>query len=409
MSIPQFSGMSEISQSSQFSGQLVTASLPKLLSFSQTPQGNVCLYEVTELIILLVVPPGMELNIPDIKRNDKVYKTPHGDKSGYVFYKNQTKHMETIDSLFNGQDWRKELSQALPAPIIPKDPFLLCDRNIIVKGIQMRFTLYEYSDKSLAFFTPQDITEGNDKLAKPWRSLACPSAPGGKANGYMCFKNNSQMINFLKTIVPDLPFETMYTKSQPLTAAAVQKQRDPQFLETKQFMYNDITFTVDFFEYSNVSIALFPTPMIAIPGLQLSSNIINPKVGPCDGYIVAKANKPIIDMLKNFFKFDNIESLYTMTEESLKSLPPMAQTSSAISAPSNVINSFDDIPIETLVRILSTKLSSSGSFSNKELLGDKVIIYGDIDQVEENIELYSEYKIEFTCKIGDKLLYLLKI
>lgn len=407
MSIPQFSNMNEVNTpTANFSGQLVASSLPKLLIFSQTDKGNVCLYEVTELIILLVVPSGMELNIPDVKKSDKLYKTPHGDKSGYVFYKNNSKHVETIDNLFNDRNWRNELSKPLPDPVAPKDPYLLCERYILFKGNNIQFGLFEYSEKSLAFFVSQDITEGNERLGKFWRGLAHPS---GKKDGYLVYKNNVQMINFLKSIIPDVPFETMYTKSQALTNInKIDKQRDPQFLDTKQFMHDNITFFVDFFEYSEVSIAIFPTPMIAIPGLQLSTNLINPKVGKSDGYIVAKSNKPVMDMLKNFFRFDNIESLYTMVQETPRSSQVITQNSQ-INAPSNVINSFDDIPIDTLVRILSTKLSSSSEFTSKELLGNKILIYGNNDKVNENLEIYSEAHIEFTCNIDNKILHVLRL
>ena len=408
MSIPQFSTMNapQIPQSNNFNGQLVTAALPKILAFSQTPQGNVCLYEVTELVILLSVPTGMELTIQDVRKSDKPYKTPHGEKTGYVFYKNQTKHMETLDSLFNGADWRKELSAPLPAPIVPKDPFLLCDRNILHNGIQMRFLLFEYSDKSLSFFTPVDITGGDEKLGKPWRSLTCPGVPGGKANGYLAYKNNTVMMNFIKSLVPDLQFETMYTKSPPLTATVIKKQIDPQLLETKQFMHNDVVFVVDFYEYSSVSIALFPSPMFPINGLQVSSNLNHPVRGPSNGYIVAKANLPMINVLKTFFKFDNLESLYTMTDEPERSLPaPAATQQNQPSSLSNLgIKSFDDLPIETLIRVLSNKLKETNEIVVRELFGDKILIYGNSNEVEEKVENYSGGTLSFNCTVGDKTL-----
>lgn len=404
MAIPQYAQMSQIpAQQSSFTGTVVASSLPKVLTFASTPQGNVVLYEVTKILILLVSPPGMEITINDIKRDSKMYPTPHGEKSGYVFYKNNASHMQTLDNLFQGPGWRKELSEPLPEPVAPKDPVFICEKIVNWEGKQFNLLLEEYSDKSLTVFVPIDITKGDDKLLKPWKSLACTKAPGGKANGYLCYKNNQHMINFLKSIIPDVPFETMYKKSPAITAAEVKKQVDPQFLEKKQFFYENITFNVEFYEYSALAIALFPEPVFNIPGCQLTPNLNHPTKGQTSGYIIAKANKQVIDMIKGYFHFDNLESLYTITDE-----PARGSIISTVTQPnalSNLsISSFDDIPIETLIRILKNKIDSTTSVVTKELLGGDILLYGNRTEVEESMEIYSEGTVKFQVISGEKIL-----
>lgn len=418
MGIPAYSNMTQVTQPSQFSGTIITSALPKVLAFSQSSTGNIVLYEVTKLVIILCLPPGTELPAElGVKKSDKPYNTPHGEKTGYVFYKTTQKHMETLDKLFNGDMWRKELSEPLPAPTIPKEPILICKKTITWEMKTFDLTLYEYSDKTLTIFTPVDITKGNDKLLKPQFGLTCPESPGGKCNGYMCFKNNSTMVSFLKTFIPDVPFESMYQKSQPVTATQIKQQREPQLLETKQFMHADQTFTLEIFEYSEAALALFPTPLFNIDGLQLSSSLTHPSQGTRQGYIVAKANNSVIGMIKNYFGFSNIETLYTMTQESARGvaivppagyLPPGPVTSATSSFSDMSIKSFDDIPIETLIRILRTKLTASTDVTNKEILGDKVLIYGENEKVNEAIEMMDDLSIVTEVKCGDKSLVLME-
>lgn len=418
MGIPAYAEMTQVSQPSQFSGTIVASSLPKVLAFSQVPAGNIFLYEVTKLVIILCLPPGMELpGDLGVKKGDKPYSTPHGEKTGYVFYKTTQKHMETIDKLFNGDAWRKELSEPLPTPAVPKEPILICKKTITWEMKTFDLVVYEYSDKTLAVFTPVDITKGNDKFLKPHFSLMCPDSPSGKSSGYMCFKNNTTMISFLKLFIPDVPFESMYQKSTPVAATPVKQQREPQLLESKQFMHVGQTFTLEIFEYSEAALALFPSPLFNIDGLQLSSNLTHPLQGTKQGYIVAKSNSSIIGMIKNYFGFTNIESLYTMTQESTRGVAIIPPAGILPPGPDSVINSsfsdmtiksFDDIPIETLIRVLKTKLVASTNVTNKEILGGKVLIFGENEKVDQMVEMMDDLSIAIEVKCGDKSLVLME-
>ena len=416
MSIPQFASMQQPSKASTFTGSVITTALPKILAFSQVPEGNICLYEVTKLVILLTVPNGMELKIEGVNKGNQSYSTPHGDKSGYVFYKNNKNHMDKLNELFNGDEWRSNLSEPLPEPAVAKDPLLLCKRFINWKGRQFEIVLYEYSDKSLSLFSPIDISEGNDKLLKPWRSLTCPDAPGGKANGYLCYKNNSNMINFVKSLIPDVSFEAMYKKSQPVISSTISQQREPQLLEIKQFMCGEQTFILEIYEYSPLAIALFPNPLINLDGFTLSECLKHPTQGTRPGYSIAKTNSQQIESIERFFGFSNLSNKYTMTEELSRGvaitppngiMPPGPGTTGLSSSLSDMsIKSLDEIPIETLVRLIYNKLKASPDITNKDLLGNKIISYGDLDKVLEQNDANDDLKLVLSITSEDKALSL---
>lgn len=416
MSIPQFAAMQQPSKPSTFTGSVVASALPKILAFSQVAEGNICLYEVTKLVILLSVPNGVELKIEGVNKGNQSYQTPHGDKTGYVFYKNNKNHMDKLNELFNGSEWRSNLSEPLPEPAAAKDPSLLCKRIINWKGRQFEIVLYEYSDKSLALFTPIDVSEGNDKLLKPWRGLTCPDAPGGKANGYLCYKNNTGMINFMKSLIPDVPFESMYKKSQPINSSVIKQQKDPQLLETKQFMHGDQVFILEIYEYSEAAIALFPTPLINLNGFTLSDCLKHPTQGTRQGYSIAKANEQQIESIEKYFGFNNLKNKYTMMEEVARGVaiippngimppgPGMGGLAASLSDMS--VKSLDEIPLETLVRLIQNKLKTSAEITNKELLGDKIMSYGNLDKVLEQNESNDDLKLVLSITAEDKALSL---
>lgn len=405
-----------------FGGTLVAAALPKVLTIRDSGNGNVVLYEITKATILLTLPQGMELpSSVGIPKGDKPLPTPHGNKTGYVFYKNRSDHISKLNDLLNGPDWQKELSEPLPPPVVAKEPVLLVKRVINFEGRSFEVSLWEYSDKCLTVFCPVDISKGNDKLLKPWRSLTCPDSPSGKADGYMCFKNNSIMINFMKQVFPDVPFESMYTKSPAVMATKISQQREPQIIESKQFMSGDVTFVLDLVEYSESSIVLFPTPMFALQGMQQNDSVKHPTQGVRPGFVIPKANTQVIDTLKSFFGFSsNLESLYVMTEEVSRGvaiippaglLPPgPGQNVSSISngLADMSMKSLDDIPIETLVRILRTKLTNVKELTSKNLIGEKLMFYGEETEISSKIEENDHLSIAIEIKCGTKSLVVLE-
>lgn len=408
LSMPQYSQMTQSNQSSQFAGTFVKSALPKILLHSSVPGGNVFLYEVSKIEILLCVPEGNDINCGDVKKGYKSYETPHGEKKGYVFFKNNVKHMEALDMLFPDKSWRNHLSEPLPEPLIPKDPLFLCRKNVIFRGHQFDITVYEYSDKSLSVFSNMDISEGNEKLLKPWKNLTCPDAPGGKANGWLCYKNNNEMINFLKKFIPDIDFESMYKKSIPVKRS-VKVVRDPQLLHVKKFMNGDNEFTLDVYEYSETSIVLFPTPLINFDGFQQNQNLTHPIHGVKPGYIIPKKDTARMNMIKSFIGIANLEDMYVHEEEKSSRGTGFEPTNLIAEKLSDFsIKSHEDIPIESLLRLISKKINESTELTNKNLLGGKLLIYGNTSSVETAREMNDDIPTTIQIICGDKSLYLLQ-
>lgn len=413
ISYPGYS--SSMSQPVQFGGSIVQSVLPKVLTFASAESGNVVLYEINKLSILLTLPPGMELpHASGIVKSDKKFPTPHGDKSGYLFYKNNASHIDTLNKLFNGDVWQKELSEPLPQPVVPKDPSLLVRKTIMYNGRTMDISVWEYSDKSLAVFSPMDFSGGNERMLKPCRGLACTDSPSGKCDGYLIFKNNVGMISFLKQFIPDVNFEAMYKKSIPPSSSSSSYSsipKEPQLLETKQIMLNGQEFNLEFYEYSELSVVLFPTPMISLGGdYRQTDNLKHPTQGPRSGYTIAKANLGSIESVCKYFGFSNIETLYTMKPE--VAARSVAMSNTTVPQQSNLadmsIKTFDDIPIESLTTILRRKLVTSTGITCKEMLGDKFLVYGDEESVNDKISEMDDMSISIEIKLSGKYLVLLE-
>lgn len=408
LQIPQYSAMTQPSESSQFTSQLkVNVNLPKILAFSQQQSGNVFLYEINSSFILLVLPNGMEIQIDSVKKTNKAIPTPHGEKYGYVFYKNNTKHIETLNSLFNGDQWQSNLSEPLPEPLVEKTPILLFKGTISYNNAEIPVSFYEYSDKSLVLFSPVDISNRDDKLLKFSKNLVCLDSPSGKCNGYLIFKNNSKMISFIKRFI-NIPFESMYKKSEPKISTVIKQQSEGQLIDSKRFTSEDREFSLEVFEYSPLSIALFPNPIFNINGLNLTNNLVHPQHGKIYGYIVAKSNVNQIEMIERIFQFSNLSSKYVMNEDLTKGIviaPPSGVMPLGPFQSDLSVNSFDDIPLETLIRIIQNKLNKTTGFVSKNLpIGDKIMLYGDEEDVMRESEIFDEMKVVLEVKTDEKKL-----
>lgn len=410
LNIPQFAAMNQVpAPVSTFTGNLTPstdASLPKILTVSSHPQGNIVLHEVTKLVILLTVPHGVNLDTKLVQKGNKAYKTTIGEQTGYVFYKNTKAHMDELDKLFGDDSWKANLSEPLPEPTVAKEPVLLIRQQILHNGIAMNASLYEYSDKSLALFCAGDPSNGDDKLLKPFRSLACPESPSGKANGYLVFKNNAKMINFVKSIFMNTTFESLYTKSPAIQTPTVAAKLEPIFLGERTFQDNGMILKVEFFEYSPLAIALFPEPMFKIGDLTVTNNL-KYGTGVKDGYIIAKANTSSMLSVKTHLQFPNIEELFTLTTASENLKDNTAVMTNSLS--DMTVKNYSDIPLETLVRLINVKMQGISQVKVNDLINDRTIIVGPNDAVVEKFDsLYSDCETLTHIQSGDNTLILLK-
>uniref|UniRef100_A0A6C0BDA9 Uncharacterized protein n=1 Tax=viral metagenome TaxID=1070528 RepID=A0A6C0BDA9_9ZZZZ len=399
----------------QFGVDIKSSGIPKLIALAEAPGGNIQLYEVTKLVILMVTnPSNMVINIPSIRRNDKSYDTPQGPKSGYVFYKNQADHISTLDQLFPGSDWRTQLIEPLPDVAKEKKPDLLWSGNLNYGGRNCSFYLYEYSDKSLTVFSPIDFSQS----LKPWSGLKCPHVDSGKQNGYLAYKNSQDHMNYLKGLLPGVDFEALYKQSQPKVGGApVSIKRDPIQIFEHEFMYNGSNFKIEIFEYSDVSIAVFTTPLFDFCDFRRTNNILHPNQGPREGVIIAKNNKADFDKLKGFIGKQDLESLFVMEPEKSDRGSMFGTKSSVLSGGNSISSStitemkprsYEDIPIDTLVRILRSKINNLSALETKTLVGDEVMISGLSDEVDKQKELYTDATISIEIRVGDRSISIIK-
>lgn len=414
LSLPQFSRFQNpsIQESTPINIALTKAKTPNILAYSQNEFGNIYLHEVNHLVILLCVPPGLELPFSkevNIRMSEKTYPTEQGEKTGYVFYKNNQSHMNKLDEIFR-PTWRDRLSEPLPTPKESKTPVLMMRKDILFNGEIVPASLWEYSDVSLVVFTPRDFSNGNPKLMKPFHKFVCPDSPSGYSPGYGVYKNNSAMIDFAKKLFEFPDLETKYVKSQPKTYTPVAVQKEPHFI------FRDISFnsgfsthTMDIIEISPLAITIFPSPILMINDFQsyYKDSLYHPTKGKQPGYLIPKSRNDLITILENFFQLDKLEGFYTMTQEEAQVIAPppgsMPLGPNQAKDMSNAgINSFSDIPISTLLRLLEDKLKNSGPISNKEEF-KRLLIFGDADKVISEVASFDEMTTSIEVKCGDKM------
>ena len=414
-------GAPQTVQAVQFGADVSKGALPKLIAMAEAPGGNINLYEATKLVILMVTnPANMVISLPGIRRSDKTYDTPHGPKSGYVFYKNQADHIKLLDQLFPGSGWQDQLVEKAPEPTEKKTPELLWSGNINYSGRICTFYLYEYSDKSLAVFTPIDLSQ----VLVPFK-LICPHGGGTSQPGYNAYKNKADHIKFIKSLIPTVDFEAMYKKSAPKVAgpsgpsgpSGGKVVRDPIRIFYHDFIWNGSNFSIEVVEYSESSIAVFNTPMFEIPGLQRTSNLKHPQQGPRDGMIIAKGNKSQLDILKNYIGKPDLESLFVMEPETSSTRGSMFGNSTLPSGSNDVASmvsdmrprTYEDIPVDTLIRILRTKLEKMDVLEVKELIGGDVMLSGTEEQVNAQKELYIDAEISIEVNSGCRCISIVKL
>jgi hypothetical protein len=402
LSIPQYRNSNDSEKFTHFTGSIVKVEYPKVIAYSELESGKIFLYDISKLNILLVLPIGIDINIEGKKKTDKLHDTPHGQRSGYLFYKNVQRDVDSLKILFQ-DSWIKHLVEPLPQIAEMKDPFSLFDGFINHNGLQTSVSLYEYSDKSLAIFTPIPLYD-NLKFCK---NLVCAKSPSGKLDGFLVFKNDRKHIAFLKNLIPGLDFESAYKKSIPPSSSSssvsVKQKREPLMIFSKNLIESDLEYLLEVYEYSEDSLALFTTPFQLNSDFMKSDNLTHPTQNSRPGYIIAKKNSRSIEILKTKYNISNLEDLYSM-----KSSASTIATQGAMQGQSlNPIRSFEDIPFETLIRLIKNNLTNSSGIVSKELIGGNILFYGDEELVKERSNENDEMEISIEIKLPGKLLVLL--
>lgn len=386
----------------KFGVEMKPSGLPKLIALAEAPNnGNIHLYEISKASILMVTnPPNMRINLQGLVRTDKSYDTPHGPKTGYIFYKNRPEHLNMIDQLFPGSNWREQLVEGIPPPLEKKDPTLLWSGYLNYGGIEHSTYLYEYSEKSLALFTTVDL---KDQLPKC--KLQCPHV-GGTEYGYSVWKGKSEHIQFLKNSIRiPIDFESKYTKSQP---KATKVERDPICIFNHPFDWNGTHYEIEVYEYSELSVAVFTTPIFSISGLTVTEGLVHPTQGRRQGMLISKSNDANMSILKNYIQKHDLETLFVM-EPQKSTRGDILNSFPSVQTEQTNPRSYDDIPLDTLVRILRTNLDKqSDEPVVRDLIGNETMIYGNCEKVSEKLELYTDAEVKLKFSAGDKVLIIIK-
>lgn len=403
---------------STFNGNFTQNQLPKTLTFAETPSGNVFLYEVKPLTILLVTPPSMV--IPNFKVSNEQFMTPDGARNGIVFYKNNSTHVKALDSMF-GESWKANLAVALPDPKEEKSPILLW--NGTINNGSITFYLYEYSDKCLVAFTPAQLDSNQVKFC---RNLACPHSPSGKCDGWLIYKSPGNHHNYLRSLIGNVDYESKYTKSKATVAAvpingiptnsvvAATVDKEPMIIYENKILNESsgIETQIEIYEYSPTSIVLFLTPHALIGGLQEGNNLNHPKQGRRPGFTIAKKYAPSINLICDMFRITDLASRYTMEEVAQSTIDPRLnqQQSAMANSLSNITQppSINDLPIETLAKSLMSKLSVVTTMESRNMIGGNVMYYGPFETVSDTIDLLGTYEIILDVKSNGNRLCIMK-
>lgn len=165
--VPDFKGKvktKKVKDAVKTSLKKVENSGPYLVLNASLGEDDTCqLYDLDDQKFLLVSeePIEVQLSNSDIVSKTKTkFETPDGDFTGYCFYKNNFFHIKFLDDTFsNGeQNWRNNLLRKFTEPKEKKEPILLWEGDYEGRSA----SLYEYSEKCLAFITPKN-TDLSDK------------------------------------------------------------------------------------------------------------------------------------------------------------------------------------------------------------------------------------------------------
>lgn len=409
-------------QVSQFNLDVGKSSQGNVIAYSSLSNGgNVYLYDVAPLSILLCLPPGIDPKFSpseNIKLSPKAFTTIHGEKNGYVFYKNNATHVTKLDIIFPGSNWREKLSSSLPEPKESKVPVFMTRANILHNGENVPASLYEYSDKQLVVFAARDLA-GDKNILSYWQRFVCPEAPSGYSEGYSAWKNNPRAINFLRQIFNFNDLESKYVKSQPKTSVPIQVQGKPNVIfENKQIAYGTNTYLMDVIETSPLAICIFFNPPLGLSGFENNwkNDLNHPTKGKIGGFMLPKSRTDMIGWIEQTFQLDKFEGFYLLTDEpSARATAIISQPGSMSAGPDNSnimsnmgISSLADIPVSTLLRLLVDKIKSTTTFINKSDVGGKLLLMGDASEVLDNAANNDDMATEIDVIYEGKRAILLK-
>lgn len=384
--------------------------------------GNVFLYDVSDLTILLVLPNSISLNFTKEERithsGEKTFLTMHGQKAGYLLYKNNQTHLSKIDSMFPDSNWRDNLLNPLPAVKVTATPVLMQKAVIYHNGENVPASLYEYSDKQLVVFAARDLA-GDKNILSPFHKFVCPESPSGYSEGYSAWKNNTRSINFLKQIfkLPDL--EAKYVKSIPVRTTQTQiVPKHNHFIIGQKVMYGTNTLSLDVVEISPLAITIFFDPPMGIPGFEenWNNNITNPTNKSKGGFMIPKSRNDMISWFEQTFLLDKFEDRYELTEEESQRATGSVQSSTDNNTNVNTVtnslsnmslSSMSDLPVNTLLRLLIDKIKST-EYYNKADIGGKVLIIGSNNQAIADAANLDDMETEIEVIYGDKRAIMLK-
>lgn len=394
---------------------LTTSTKPtygNVLAYSQSGNGNVFLYDVAELTILLVLPPGLNAKFEpkdNIKHSgEKMFSTIHGQKNGYPFYKNNQVHLDKIDIMFPGSEWRKNLIDPLPPIKAPSEPLLMKKINIIHNGENVPVSLYEYNDKQLVVFCARDLA-GDSNILSYWKRYVCPEAPSGYSDGYGAWKNNQRAINFLKHTFKFPDLESKYVKSVAIKSAPTQIQHN-HFIINKPIMYGSISAIMDVVEISALALNIFFDPPFGINGFENNwkNDLNHPTKGKMGGFMFPKGRTDIISWLEQTFLLDKFEDRYELTEEASARATGTNVSSTISDTISNMsLTSMADLPVNTLLRLLIDKINNT-EYYNRPDLGGKILIIGPSEQAIADAANLDDMETEIEVIYGAKRAIMLK-
>lgn len=408
-------------QSTEFKMELKQTSIGKIIAYSATERGNIFLYDVADLTILLCLPPGITPNFSkedNVKHSgSKTYETESGLKSGYPLYKNNKIHIDLIDKMFPNSYWREKLSSPLPELKVKSEPVLMLSVVIYHGGENVPASLYEYNEKQLVVFCKRDLA-GDKAILSYWNRYVCPEAPSGYSEGYAAWKNNSRSINFLKTIFKCPDLESRYVKSTPVQYTSVQvEQQYNHFIMNKAVMFGGNTYIIDVVEISPLALTVFFEPPLGIQGFENNwKSVLNhPVKGKIGGFMIPKGASGHVEYIQKTFGLDSFEDNYVLTEEEIARAtdkivtqsPNNNKTTLADRMSSMSINSMSEIPIITLIRLLCDKIDTT-EYYNKQDVSGAFLIIGENQKVIDDAANLDDMETKIEIIYGDKRVILLK-